>query len=264
MRRRLEMGIFTGLLLCGIILAQSTAPQANPTPSQDQPSNPADPRQPNTGAGNGRLQIAPGSVIPVQLKKSIDAKKVKSGETVDAMVTQDLKAQNGTIVVPKHTKVVGRVTEAQPSSKEQKESHVALTFDRVVMKNGDDAQLPMSIQAIISTSSPNPASNGSDAAYPSASGASSGTSQGSGGRPGMGTGTPSQNPTPSGTPSGGETGTPATAPPPITGDTKGVIGIPNLQLSSGGPAQGSLVTSEKGNVKLESGTIMLLRVNPTR
>jgi hypothetical protein len=41
-----------------------------------------------------------------------------------------------------------------------------------------------------------------------------------------------------------------------------VIGISGLQLSGAQDAtQGSMMTSEKNNVKLESGTMMLLRVN---
>ena len=50
--------------------------------------------------------------------------------------------------------------------------------------------------------------------------------------------------------------------PPITGDTKGVVGFSNMTLSAAAnPAEGSVVSSDKGNVKLESGTLMLLRVN---
>ena len=49
---------------------------------------------------------------------------------------------------------------------------------------------------------------------------------------------------------------------PITGNTRGVVGIPDLKLSAApGPAQGSLVSSEKNNVKLDDGTFLLLRVN---
>jgi hypothetical protein len=48
----------------------------------------------------------------------------------------------------------------------------------------------------------------------------------------------------------------------ITGQTQGVIGIPNLTLApAASPVQGSLLTSEKNNVKIEGGTLMLLRVN---
>ena len=49
---------------------------------------------------------------------------------------------------------------------------------------------------------------------------------------------------------------------PITGNTQGVVGIPNLKLSTEpNPTQGSLLSSEKNNVKLDSGTVLLLRVN---
>jgi hypothetical protein len=41
-----------------------------------------------------------------------------------------------------------------------------------------------------------------------------------------------------------------------------VIGISNLTLSPpANGAQGSVMTSEKNNVKLESGTMLLLKVN---
>ena len=48
----------------------------------------------------------------------------------------------------------------------------------------------------------------------------------------------------------------------IRGDTKGVVGIENLKLSAAADAtHGSVVSSEKGNVKLDDGTFLLLRVN---
>src|SRR6201997_5302769 len=122
---------------------QQPAPQGNaPSPQRPQ-TQPADPGQPNT-------RLAPGSVIPVQLTKTIDAKKAKTGDPVEAKVTQDLKTDNGDVLVPKDTKVVGRVTEAQARSKDQKESQVGIAFDHAVMKNGGDVPLPMSIQAVIS------------------------------------------------------------------------------------------------------------------
>jgi hypothetical protein len=72
----------------------------------------------------------------------------------------------------------------------------------------------------------------------------------------------SQSPTPSAdstaAPSEDKTGNGAHQ--PITGATQGVLGIPDLALSSANTAQGSVITSEKNNVKLESGTLMLLRV----
>jgi hypothetical protein len=52
------------------------------------------------------------------------------------------------------------------------------------------------------------------------------------------------------------------APPQITGETRGVVGIAHLNLSAAtDPTRGSLLTSDKNNVKLDNGTLMLLRVD---
>jgi hypothetical protein len=60
-----------------------------------------------------------------------------------------------------------------------------------------------------------------------------------------------------------DNGTAKSSRPPITAQTQGVVGISNLTLSppANNSTEGSVVTSEKNNVKLESGTMMLLRVN---
>jgi subtilase family serine protease len=79
----------------------------------------------------------------------------------------------------------------------------------------------------------------------------------------MGAATPP--PTPSPSAAAGTDASPGTgARPPINGNTQGVIGIPELKLAANAQnaALGSVMSSGKGNVKLESGTLMLLRVNP--
>lgn len=245
--------------MCGMSFGQQAVPNAAPatqTQNSTPPTTPSSPTQ-----SNNEIKIAPGSVIPVQLIKGIDAKKAKTGDQVEAQVTEDLKANNGEIIVPKSTKITGRVTEAQPRSKDQKESQVGIAFDRAVMKTKGDEALPMSIQAIISQSY---LSNGS------AVGGSQPNPMpdpGSGSRSannGRGASAGSQPPA-SPTGNSGEEAT-AGAPagkshPPITGETKGVLGIENLNLADTNGVQGSVLSSEKNNVKLEGGTLLLLRVN---
>jgi hypothetical protein len=255
-------GILAGLLLSGAALAQqstgaTSAPQNNPSASQAGTSG-----SPQTASP----RFAPGTVIPVELTKSIDAKKAKSGDNVEARVTQDLKAGNGQVIVPKDTKVMGHVTEAQARNKEQKESQVGIVFDRAVMKNGSDVSMPMSIQAIIGPTALNPAPNNAASAgqstQPSAAGGTPGGN--AGGRSGVGSsGSPSPvSPSSAGgeAPAEGQPGTGSN--PPITASTQGVVGISNLKLSPTEDGKtGSVVSSEKSNVKLDSGTLMLLRVN---
>jgi hypothetical protein len=204
-------------------------------------------------------------VIPVSLTKTIDAKKVKTGDEVVAKVTQDMKTTGGEVLVPKDTKVMGHVTEAQPRNKDQKESQVGIAFDRAVMKDGSAMQIPMSIQAIIGQqndqNNSGSGSGGGEAAAP-ARGASAGTT----GSPRGGMGGSSSASTSSA--SSGSADTPGDAQagkssrPPITAQTEGVVGISDLKLSraASNAAEGSVVSSEKNNVKLESGTMMLLRV----
>jgi hypothetical protein len=259
------IGLLAGLLVSGTAIGQqstsgadsSSAPQNSPSASRPDNSS-----TPQTTAP----RFAPGTVIPVELTQSIDAKKVKTGDGVEARVTQDLKAGNGQVIVPKDTKVMGHVTEAQPRNKEQKESQVGIVFDRAVMKNGSDLALPMSIQAIIGPAALNPASNNAAANAPGQSSQPSPSagmpSSNASGRMGSG-GSPS---TVSPSAAGGEA--PAEVQPrteshqPITASTQGVVGISNLRLSSNGDSKmGSVVSSEKSNVKLDNGTLMLLRVN---
>jgi hypothetical protein len=256
-------------LLCALSLAQEAAPapttgttpqaQQSPLPPQSAPSGSAQvgSMQSPSAQASSTPRIAPGSVIPVQLTKGIDAKKVKTGDEVEAKVTQDMKSGNGEIIVPKDTRVIGRVTEAQPRNKEQKESQVGIAFDRAVMKTGGDVNLPMSIQAIIAPSYLS-ANNGpgAEATGQQQSAAAGGASQ-SGRTGGMAGSQAPPNASPSAEPTQDTTGNGAHQ--PITGKTQGVLGIPNMTLSTGA-TQGSVVTSEKNNVKLESGTMMLLRV----
>jgi hypothetical protein len=202
-------------------------------------------------------------VIPVELTKSIDAKKLKTGEEIEAKVTQDLKSGNGELIVPMNTKVLGRVTEVEEGNKEQKESQVGISFDHAVTKNGDSVPLAMSIQAIIAP--PNSNSNNSyasgEGAGVSAPGAGGGMQGNNGARSaGMGTGAAPPSPGSSGDDANSAQSS-ANSRQPINGNTQGVIGLSHLKLSMAANAtQGSLISSDKGNVKVDSGTFMLLRV----
>jgi hypothetical protein len=246
--------------------SSQSAPTQPQAPATGQAAPPSTEPSANAAAApaSNAPRVAPGSVIPAQLTKSIDAKKAKKGDEVVAKIMQDLRNNAGTVVVPKDTKIIGHVTEAEARSKEQKESQVAIAFDHAVMKNGEQMQMPMSIQAIIAP----PNRNSADASaaqpsnYPGSGGG--GAPTGGGGRSGSMGGNaptaPSTAQTSGSAPAGADAGTQAQQ--PITGDTKGVVGIANLKLSAApDPTQGSVVSSEKNNVKLDDGTFLLLRVN---
>ena len=205
-------------------------------------------------------------MIPVQLTKTVDAKKAKTGDEVVAKVTQDMKTQTGQVLVPKDTKVIGHVTEAQARHKDEKESQLGISFNQAVLNN-QHVQMPMSIQAVIGPENPNDnsgpnASGGAPAAAPSPTSSGTNASSPMGGRsPNAGAGQPEapNAATPSGSDESQQAGSKR---PPISAHTQGVIGISNVTLAPGSNAQqGSVLTSEKNNVKLESGTMLLLKVS---
>jgi len=127
------ISIFSGALVLGVAAAQDSTPATPPsqpqtaTPGQaPQQTAPPAAKQPepsqapqpaaSENAANAPKRIAVGSVIPVSLTKTIDAKKAKTGEEVVAKVTQDMKTTTGEVLVPKDTRIVGHVTEAQARS----------------------------------------------------------------------------------------------------------------------------------------------------
>jgi len=281
MKHPFAAAMLTGALLGAAALAQSTAPTgptaqpsaAKTTPQSSQAPNSA-PIQANrtsqaattpaqgataTQADNSDVsdpkRLAPGSVIAAQLTKTIDAKKAKTGDQVVAKVMHDMRSATGQVVIAKDTKVIGHITEAQPRSKEQKKSQLALAFDRTITKDGQEMQISMSIQAVIGQENNQNVSGGDHSGEQPTPEPRTMQSPMSG---------PTHAP-PSGPPPSADDGegaqTPRAARPPIDAHTQGVVGISNLSLQQANGDQGSVMTSEKNNVKLESGTMLLLKVN---
>ncbi len=258
--KKLIVTLVAGAALCTVGAAQDS-PAASPNQSTPQTNQAPTAAQPTTTSQAATTpKIAPGSVIPAQLTKTVDAKKAKAGDPVEATVTQDMKTNTGAVLIPKDTILIGKVTEALARSKEQKQSELSIAFDRAGTKDGNSMNLPMSIQAIVGR--PNPTQNQEGTGAPGGNDTSAGVAPrgmagGSSSSPGMPrSAAPRDLPTP---PTGGSQASQAT--PNITASTTGVVGINDLTLSPPNGAEGSVVTSEKNNVKLESGTLLLLKVS---
>src|SRR5260370_34658375 len=109
MKHIFAAALLTGALLYGSSFAQSTTPSSTdpsaPAPQdqspQTQPQQP--PPQRAASPATGATKIAPGSVIPVTLTKTIDAKKVKTGDEVVAKATAAMKTNTREGLVPKDT-----------------------------------------------------------------------------------------------------------------------------------------------------------------
>jgi hypothetical protein len=271
--RRGILSAFTCVLFTALAFSQagssaggSTQPQPSGTPAQAAGAASA-----QTGAGqNANLATTPfqsGNIIYAELAKSLDAKKVKVGDEVQARVTQAALAQ-GRVVIPKGAKIMGHITEVSQRNGDQP-SHMAFNFDHALLKDGTQVPLSVSVQALgggtsaasMLDQSGNMGSNRQG--MPSSSGMPgrpTASEAGGYGAPGGNMGGMSGTSAGAGSPSGGISTT-DTSPSSVhlNSGSKGVVGLSGLSMSSG--PQGTIVTSDKKNVKLDGGIELVLRTN---
>jgi hypothetical protein len=81
-----------------------------------------------------------GATVNAVLSDTVDARKNKPGDTVRAKTSEDVKAA-GVVVIPRGSKLVGHITEAQLAAKANEQSRLGLVFDRAELKDGQ--QIPL-------------------------------------------------------------------------------------------------------------------------
>ena len=98
---------------------------------------------PVTGSG----ALSSGTTLQAELAKSLDCKKAKPGDEVNAKLTQDVK-EDGKVVLHKGSRLVGHVTEAQAKGKDNAESKLGIVFDKAVLKGGQEVAFNGAVQAL--------------------------------------------------------------------------------------------------------------------
>jgi hypothetical protein len=217
--------------------------------------------------------------LQAELTKSLDAKKAKPGDEVSAKLTQDVK-ENGKVVLHKGSKLMGHVTEAQAKSKENAESKLGLVFDKAVLKGGEEVAFNGVIQAVAPPVQ-GALSVAGDENSSLSGGMGSGSSMGGGHSSGGGIA-----PIGAATSAAGSTvGAVGNTAGSVTNSTgavngavnrtagvaangalnsaaHGVVGMQGVDLNTAaaGSAQGSVISSASRNIKLDSGTQMVLQV----
>ena len=242
MKKLLNFALIS-VLLTGISLAQNSAQPSAASESQ-----------------NTAFRLAPETIIRVELAKSVDAKKAKVGDEVMAKTIDDFLSDKNEVLAPKGSRVLGHVAEVSPHQGESA-STLGIAFDKIVLKNGTEVRLKASIQAIGPPES-NAAAGNDNLGAPANSGGMSPMS--SPGRGAYGGTTPNPGGTMPGNannpgPAAQDASQTAAINGRLTPDAQGVVGMSGLSLSTGA-AQDSLLSSPKHNVKLDSGTQMILRV----
>jgi hypothetical protein len=232
-------------------------------------------------AGQNSASISSGTTFEAALDKPLDAKKNKEGDKVFAHTTQAVK-QDGQVIIPKGSKLVGHVTQAKARAKGESESALGIVFDQAVLRNGQEIPVNLAIQAVASAQAAASSSLSEGDAFGTASGMGSGRASSSGGvlssagsTVGGTAGAVTNTAGAVGSTVGGTAGATANTAASATGaaagsnlagsltsSSTGVIGLQGLSLNSelSNATQGSLIVSSTKNVHLDSGTRMLLRV----
>jgi hypothetical protein len=255
--QRFPLGLLAAIGFAAASALSQTPPQPSTTASQT-------PGASSTSQANGSDPLLrPGATIPAELSKSVDAKKVKAGDKIEARVTMDLLS-HGQIVVPRDSRVTGHVSEAKSRSKESPESTVGLSFDHISLKRGGELSFRTTVQAIgPSLKQISFPENGNEApgqAPSSMHGGSTPTWRGTDGGSG-GSARPDGSPSPAGNPQDVTAGTvrsEGSAASALDPQSHGAVGMKGLSLSTSD--QGSVVRSNTCNIHLDGGTQLILRV----
>lgn len=181
--------------------------------------------QPGVSATRNQDTAGKGT-FSVELTKTLDSKKLKEGDPVDAKLTGAITFPNGTIAA-RGAKVIGHVTQAKARSKSDSESTLAITFDKVTAVGGVETP----INGTVLAAAPNP----------DVETASGGAADGYTGMAEMFERSITT------APSGQST-------PILSDQSRGVLGIKNVTLTDG------VFTSTAKEIRLDSGTRMLLSV----
>jgi hypothetical protein len=223
----------------------------------------------NANVSNGTAINSQNAVyVQAVLTKTVDARKAKEGDSVEAKTTAAAKSSEN-VELPKGTKLIGHVTQVKSRSKDDAHSKLGVLFDKAVLKSG--REIPF--QALISSATaPKPTSMSTDAdmnAGIAASSAANHPSMGASPVGGLGGGALST--------VGNTAGSLGSAASQTVGNVAGstvgaqtnsdaslgVAGVPlhgiSLDTQTSNTTGGSVFQSNQQNVKLESGTVLILR-----
>jgi len=178
-----------------------------------------------------------------------------------AQTTEPVK-EDGQIIIPKGSKILGHVTEAKVRSNDDPNSVLGIAFERAVLKKGDELPLKLTIQAVAPdrTSADPPPEMGTLKPTDSTGGMgpmnrpSTMGPNADGGAPGR----PDSPVNAAYDPSGGRTANGG-----LTPQCHGVLGIEGLSLAfrPNDATKTPLIISQTKNVHLDGRTQLMLRVN---
>lgn len=247
---KVYLGIFT-VLASVCIAAGQTHTSAKQAPLADAPQE------------GRRVTLASGTSISAELQKTLDVNNARVGDQISLKTIQSIR-QNGEVVVPKGSTLIGRVTEVQRRTKENAQSRIGMVFERI---EGKQVSMPLSA-TIVSITNLTAGASANDSLMTNAGGSSqttgstSSTSGSGGGLLGGVTntvgglvGTTTQT-----------VGTVANSAGQTLGTTTGAVGrgLSGLQISasaSGSASSSTTLSSPNKNLRVEKGATFHIRAD---
>ena len=112
-------------------------------------------------AGKASASAAEATDLSAELTKKVDSKNAKVGDEVAARTTSAARLSDGT-KLPKGTHLLGKVTDVQAKSADQKASRLAFTFDRAVMHDGSMIPIRATVMSLAAPAVMSASAQGND------------------------------------------------------------------------------------------------------
>lgn len=245
---RAAFTFFGAAVLAACAVAQT---QNTPPPNPQSPPNAAPP-------ANNNAAIPSGPSVTAELNGSLDSKKAKVGDKVEAHTTEALKSGSD-VLVPKGTKLIGHVTQSTARAKGDSDSSLAIQFDKAEPKKEQEVPLNVIILAVAAPAQ----ANITGGAPSGSSDPMANTQTGQQTSPMAGARQPNPNASPGTYPQAGAAESSAT--PGVAGtlpaNSRGIYGLKDLKLMmnrSKDNNPSTVITSAGKDVHLDSGTRLLL------
>jgi hypothetical protein len=254
---------FIPLVLAACTLSIAAQQPDAPQPQTQQPPSQAEPPAASAPAA---IQLSP---VTAELTGKLDSKTAKAGDSVVLKTTEKATMADGTII-PKGSKIMGHVTEAQPYVANSDNGRITLQFEQAQLKSGQTLPIKSAIQTVSpSAGADTAASSDMGGGMPAAGGTtapSGGTSAGTAGSAAARTQT---QPAAPGSPAGAGSDPQSGAPAPgttvarngnVVVKTTAVPGVLVAASVNGQPfsnASGALLSARQ-DVRLDDGTKVVL------
>lgn len=241
----------------------STAPSAQTQPQATQSAPPAQ------SAATAGAEMSP---VNGELVDKLDSKTAKTGDSVVVKTKSNVTTADGT-QIPKGSKLVGKVVQAKPSGQGNDNSQVALQFDHVELKGGQNMPIRAEIVGLSASDSEMNAAPNTMASTPSAPSAGPAPSNGSMNGASSASASQAQEPTPSQAPTDSSAAASAgPAPGTVVARTGNIAihttSIPGVLLANNEPGQqdprmaqaSGILLGPKRDIHLDSGTRVVIGV----